>query len=114
MSAAFRALVADGDRWLEEAVETYRGGGSFTCATACAAIATAYYGRAELEKPGAFDTLLERVAEQQQQAVQRRAGPTAGDIGEAEARAASMRRHPAGRNRAPATNEEGSDDNDQG
>lgn len=54
----FQATTAQGDKWLRQAVDTYEGGGDFDIAAAEAAIATAWYSRAVLERPDTFAALL--------------------------------------------------------
>lgn len=95
VSAAFRALVAEGDRWLEQATATYQGGGDFGVAAAEGSIASAYYARAAIEKPDAFASLVAASAAQ-------RAHPTDPQAAERQA-AKESGRHPAGRNRAGTT-----------
>lgn len=99
MSAAHRALIAEGDRWLEQAVDTYRGGGSHTTATAEAAIAQAYFARALSEKPDMFASLLAAGAATNGRPERpRRMTPAEAD----EHLEASIRRHPAGSRIDPA------------
>lgn len=72
MSAPFRILTAEGDRWLQRATDTYTGGGDFAVAAAEASIASAYFARAAIEKPDTIAALLQAqqlaAAQQAQQA----------------------------------------------
>lgn len=103
MSAAYRALIAEGDRWLMQADDTFRGGGDYAIATAQAAIATAHFARAALDKPDTLASLIQQGGIER--ARQNRAAMTDPDAAE---RAASMERHPAG-SKLPAAdpNQEG-------
>ncbi|ABW88453.1 hypothetical protein SEA_EVANESCE_60 [Mycobacterium phage Evanesce] len=85
---AYRSLIAEGDQWLELARDTFSGGGDYNIAAAAAAIATAYYGRANIEKPEPIADLLTAAA-------QSRAATPAADTDLEQA----VRRHPAGNRR---------------
>lgn len=96
MSATVAALIAEGDRWLEQAADTYRGGGAATHAAACAAIATAYYGRAAVEKQtDTFGALV--MASMQQRAAAAKDGATPDSEAQERQAAKASGRHPAGR-----------------
>lgn len=104
MTMPYKALVATGDRWLDMADETYRGGGGAQSAAAEAAIANAYYARAALEKPNPIDKLLPLL------------GNAAGIIKalaatrSSDSPDAAMGRHPAGKKRPTHLREVGTDD----
>lgn len=102
MSAAYHALVAEADRWLEQAIGTYRGGGDYTVTAAEAAIASAHYARALLEKPDAFGQLVAASAAQRAQAGQQAQAAAIAEATQKRAEAASKARHPAGRKRPAA------------
>lgn len=105
MSAAYRALISEGDRWLEQAVNTYTGGGGASMAAAEAAIASAYLQRAALEKPDGFASLV-AMAERQKANAAAAGDRAAADVSRGvhvneDARLAeAMGRHPAGKKRA--------------
>lgn len=87
---AYRSMVTEGDRWLEQAVETFRNTGAADDAMAEATIAQAYYHRAALEKPDTLASLLAAGAA----AKGAQAEPAPADDVDA-----SMARHPAGKQR---------------
>lgn len=89
MTMPYKALVATGDRWLDMADETYRGGGAAQSAAAEAAIASAYYARAALERTNPLENMLPQLITKFVVAVSSRA--TESD--------AAMGRHPAGKKR---------------
>lgn len=92
MSITYAALIGEGDKWLEQAATTYRGGGDYGVATAEASIAAGYYARALLEKPDTFATLLSAQAQAKAAAA---ASPPVADTG----LDAAVARHPAGKGR---------------
>jgi hypothetical protein len=105
MTMPYKALVATGDRWLDMADDTYRGGGGAASAAAEAAIANAYYARAALEKPNPIDKLMPLI------------GNVAGIVkalsavrGADTETDAAMGRHPAGKKRPTHLREVGTDD----
>lgn len=88
MSAVYRALLAEGDRYLEEAQAAEN---SPAATMASAALATAFYTRAALEKPDIVAAILA--------AAKARSNTAASPIDDP--LAAAIDRHPAGKKRAP-------------
>jgi len=93
-AASFRALLEQGDNWLEQSIDTYRGGGGMDTAAAEAAIASAHYARAQLERPDTFAAVLD--------ASRRNKAAQADGDEAARAAARDSGRHPAGRGLAVA------------
>lgn len=93
---AYRSMLTEGDRWLEQSVETFRNGGGVQTATAEAVIAQAYYTRAALEKPDTLASLLAAGAAAKDAQAQPQQAPdnTAVVNGDLDA---AVKRHPAGR-----------------
>lgn len=100
MTAPFKILTAEGDRWLDRATDSYRGGG-FAVGAVEAAIASAHYARAALEKP---DTLASLLQAQQLAAVAqaRQQGGQSGRPAAKSTKAAAPKGARAGRNGMPA------------
>lgn len=103
MTMPYKALVATGDKWLDQADDTYRGGGGAQTAAAEAAIAGAYYARAMLEKPAAANPVADMLP---------MIGKLFGAMRAAQANEpdAAMGRHPAGKKRPTHLREVESDD----
>jgi hypothetical protein len=90
VSAAYQALLREGDQYLEEAQAA---AASPAAAMASAALASAFYARAALEKPDASGQLFALIAAAKA-ASERHPEPAPGDEV-----VQSMDRHPAGKKR---------------
>lgn len=94
MSAAYQALLREGDQYLEEAQAAEA---SPAAAMASAALASAFYARAALEKPDASGQLFAMLAAAKAAAD----GAPAPEPAPGDPVVQSMDRHPAGKKRAP-------------
>lgn len=100
MSATYRALLGEGDRYLAEAQGFLDGPTKVPVrAAAHAALAQAFYARAALEKPDMSAAILAAAAAAK---ASRDAAETQVSGTQDDPVVTSMNRHPAGKKRAPA------------